>query len=211
MTLCGSKIDITSLVSLGKDYGIDTSTSGTNTVYTVWSLERPFTSSSDSSIYTTAAVEMQYKSGLTERESFFCKSYYQTCLSSVKFDGVKGYTAIGSYNEPNLKVEKTYTDSSNKAITATALNTLLDKTSFVVTTTISGTKYYVVADQNADKTYYVFSKYTTSEKEATKFKTLVNSSSKGTFGRCCTPQSLLTFGFVPASFRSFCPDREIPI
>ena len=165
----------------GKDYGIETATSGTNTVYTVWSLERPFTSSSDSSIYTTSAIEMQYKSGLTERESLFCKSYYQTCLSSVKFDGVKGYTALGSYNEPNLKVEKTYTDSSNKAITATALNTLLDKTSFVVTTTISGTKYYVVADQNADKTYYVFSKYTTSEKEATKFKTLVNSTSKGTF------------------------------
>lgn len=165
----------------GKDYGIETATSGTNTVYTVWSLERPFTSSSDSSIYTTSAVEMQYKSGLTERESLFCKSYYQTCLSSVKFDGVKGYTAIGSYNEPNLKVEKTYTDSSNKAITATALNTLLDKTSFVVTTTISGTKYYVVAEKNTEKNYYVFSKYTTSEKEATKFKTLVNSSSKGTF------------------------------
>ncbi len=165
----------------GKDYGIETATSGTNTVYTVWSLERPFTSSSDSSIYTTSAIEMQYKSGLTERESLFCKSYYQTCLSSVKFDGVKGYTALGSYNEPNLKVEKTYTDSSNKAITATALNTLLDKTSFVVTTTISGTKYYVVAEKNTEKNYYVFSKYTTSEKEATKFKTLVNSSSKGTF------------------------------
>ena len=165
----------------GKDYGIETATSGTNTVYTVWSLERPFTSSSDSSIYTTSAIEMQYKSGLTERESLFCKSYYQTCLSSVKFDGVKGYTALGSYNEPNLKVEKTYTDSSNKAITATALNTLLDNTSFVVTTTSSGTKYYVVADKNTEKNYYVFSKYTTSEKEATKFKTLVNSSSKGTF------------------------------
>ena len=165
----------------GKDYGIETATSGTNTVYTVWSLERPFTSSSDSSIYTTSAIEMQYKSGLTERESLFCKSYYQTCLSSVKFDAVKGYTAIGSYNEPNLKVEKTYTDSSNNAITATALNTLLDKTTFVITTTFNSTKYYVVAEKNTDKNYYVFSKYTTSASEATKFKTLDNTSSKGTF------------------------------
>ena len=165
----------------GKDYGIETSTSGSNTVYTVWSLERPFTSASENSVYATSAIEMQVKDGLSVSESLFAKSYYQTCLLSTKFDPVKGYTALGSYNEPNLKVEKTYTDSSNKAITATALSTLLNKTTFVVTTNINSTKYYVVAEKNTDKNYYVFSRYTTKESEATKFKTLDNSSSKGAF------------------------------
>ena len=165
----------------GKDFGIETATSGTNTVYTVWSLKRPFTSTSDSSVYATSAIEMQVKDGLKVSESLFANSYYQTCLLSTKFDAVKGYTAIGSYNEPNLKVEKTYTDSSNKAITAAALSNLLDKTSFVISTTLNSTKYYVVADKNTENNYYVFSKYTSSEKEATKFKTLENTSSKGAF------------------------------
>ena len=161
----------------GKDYGIEKTTSGDYTTFTVWSKARQFTTG----VYTTDEIAMQLKSGLTKQESLFAKSYYQTCLLSTKFDPVKGYTALGSYNEPNLKVEKTYTDSSNKAITATALSTLLNKTTFVVTTNINSTKYYVVAEKNTDKNYYVFSKYTTKESEATKFKTLDNSSSKGAF------------------------------
>ena len=44
--------------TFGKDYGIETSTSGTNTVYTIWSKERQFTSSGDSSIYVTESIPM---------------------------------------------------------------------------------------------------------------------------------------------------------
>ena len=173
----------------GKDYGIDTTTSGNNTVYTVWSNERQFTSSSDSSIYATSAIPMQLKSGLKQKESLFCKSYYQTCMSATTFDPVKGYSALASYNEPNLKVEKTYTDSSNKAITATELNDLLGKTSFVISATINSKKYYVVADKDNDKNRYVFRKYTTSESEATKFKTIENSTKKGVFSVFDLPTS----------------------
>ena len=165
----------------GKDFGIDTSTSGSNTVYTVWSLDRPFTSTSESSIYATSAIEMQVKDGLTFSESLYANSYYQTCLLSTKFDAVKGYAAIGSCNEPNLIVEKTFTDSHNNAITGTELNTLLGKTSFTVSTMLNGTKQYAVATYNSDKNYYVFSRYTTSVSEATKFKTLNNGATKGTF------------------------------
>jgi hypothetical protein len=137
----------------GTDFGIDTSTDGDYTVFTVWSNERPFTSTSSGGVYSTSAIEMQIMSGLAESESLFASSNYQTCLISTKIDSVKGYTAIGCYNEPNLTVEKTYTDSGNNAITATALSNLLDKTTFVVSTTINGTKYYVVAEQK-DSTYF---------------------------------------------------------
>lgn len=165
----------------GKDYGIDTSTDGEYTVFTVWSNDRPFTSTENGGVYSTSAIEMQIKSGLTKSESLFANSYYQTCLLSTKIDPVKGYTAIGSYNEPNLTVEKTYTDSGNNAITATALSDLLDKTTFVVSTTINNTKYYVVAEKNSDGTCYLFKHYTNSIVDATKFKTLNNSNRKGTF------------------------------
>ena len=165
----------------GKDYGIDTSTDGEYTVFTVWSNDRPFTSTENGGVYSTSAIEMQIKNGLTKSESLFANSYYQTCLLSTKIDPVKGYTAIGSYNEPNLTVEKTYTDSGNNAITATALSDLLDKTTFVVSTTINNTKYYVVAEKNFDGTGYLFKHYTNSIVDATKFKTLNNSNSKGTF------------------------------
>ena len=172
----------------GKDYGIDTSTDGEYTVFTVWSNDRPFTSTENGGVYSTSAIEMQIKSGLTKSESLFANSYYQTCLLSAKIDPVKGYTAICSYNEPNLTVEKTYTDSGNNAITATALSDLLDKTTFVVSTTINGTKYYVVAEQK-DSTYY-FVRYTNSIVNATKFKTLNKTNNKGTFTVCDLPTSM---------------------
>lgn len=161
----------------GIDYGIDTSTSGSNTVYTVWTKERQFTTS----IYVTDAITMQMKSNLKKQETLFANSTYQTCLLSTRLDPVNGYVGISAYNEPNLTVEKTYTDSSNNQITATALSDLLDKTTFVISTTISGTKYYVKADKSSAGDSYVFTKYVTSVSDATKFKTLKNSSSKGTF------------------------------
>lgn len=161
----------------GTDYGIDTSTSGSNTVYTVWTKERQFTTS----IYVSDAITMQMKSDLKKQETLFANSTYQTCLLSTRLDPMNGYVGIATYNEPNLTVEKTYTDSSNNQITATALSKLLDKTTFVISTTISGTKYYVKADKSSAGNLYVFTKYVTSVSEATKFKTLKNSSSKGTF------------------------------
>ena len=163
--------------TFGKDYGIDKSTSGDNTTFTVWSKERQFTTN----IYTTEEIAMQLKKGLTKQETLFAKSYYQTCLLSTKLDPVSGYIGLAAYNEPNLVVEKTFTDSHNNAITGTELNTLLGKTTFTVSTMLNGTKQYAVATYNSDKNYYVFSRYTTSVSEATKFKTLNNGATKGTF------------------------------
>ena len=161
----------------GTDYGIEKTTSGDYTTFTVWSNNRQFTTN----VYTTDEIAMQLKSGLVRSESLFAKSYYQTCLLSTKLDPVSGYIGLAAYNEPNLTVEKTFTDSHNNAITGTELNTLLGKTTFVVSSNINSTKQYVVATYNSEKNYYVFSKYTTSVSEATKFKTLVNSSNKGKF------------------------------
>lgn len=167
--------------TFGKDYGIETSTSGTNTVYTIWSKERQFTSSGDSSIYVTESIPMQMKDSLKKQETLFAHELYQTCLLSTRLDPIAGYVALASYNEPNLTVEKTYTDSSNNQITATELNTLLGKTTFVVSCLYDGKKYYVQADKNSTGTAYVFSKYVTSVSEATKFKTLKTTDTKGTF------------------------------
>lgn len=167
--------------TFGKDYGIETSTSGTNTVYTIWSKERQFTSSGDSSIYVTESIPMQMKDSLKKQETLFANSYYQTCLLSTRLDPIAGYVGLASYNEPNLTVEKTYTDSSNNQITATELNTLLGKTTFAVSCLYDGKKYYVQADKNSTGTAYVFSKYVTSINEATKFKTLKNTETKGAF------------------------------
>ena len=128
--------------TFGKDYGIETSASGTNTVYTIWSKERQFTSSGDSSIYVTESVPMQMKDSLKKQETLFANIYYQTCLLSTRLDPIAGYVGLASYNEPNLTVEKTYTDSSNNQITATELNTLLGKTTFVVSCLYDGKKYY---------------------------------------------------------------------
>ena len=167
--------------TFGKDYGIETSTSGTNTVYTIWSKERQFTSSGDSSIYVTESIPMQMKDSIKKQETLFANSYYQTCLLSTRLDPVTGYLGLASYNEPNLTVEKTYTDSGNDQITATELNTLLGKTTFVISCLYDGKKYYVQANKNSTGTGYVFSKYVTSVSEATKFKTLKNTDTKGTF------------------------------
>ena len=98
--------------------------------------------------------------------------FWQFCVQ------VLGYII---YNEPNLTVEKTYTDSSNNQITAAELNNLLGKTTFVVSCLYDGKKYYVQADKNSTGTGYVFSKYVTSVSEATKFKTIKNTDAKGTF------------------------------
>lgn len=165
----------------GKDYGIDKTEKDGKTTFTVWSLERPFTSSSDNSIYTTDAVTMQLKKGLTKQETLFANSTYQTCLLSTRLDPVNGYVGLASYNEPNLTVEKTYTDLHNNAVTATALSDLLDKTTFTVSTTINGNKYYVAAEKNAAGTGYVFTKYVSTIVSATKFRTLSTSGNKGTF------------------------------
>lgn len=165
----------------GTDYGVTNSISGTNTVYTIWSKERQFTSSDDSLIFTTNSIAMQLKSGLSKQETLFANSYYQTCLLSTKLDPVTSYIGLGSYNEPNLTVEKTFTNIGNNAITGTELSTLLGKTTFVVSCNLSGKKYYVQADKNTGGTAYVFSKYVSDASSATKFKTLKNSTSKGTF------------------------------
>ena len=167
--------------TFGKDYGIETEMSGTNTVYTIWSKERQFSSSGDSSIYVTESIPMQMKNSLKKQETLFANSYYQTCLLSTRLDPVVGYVGLASYNEPNLTVEKTYTDSSNNQITAAELNNLLGKTTFVVSCLYDGKKYYVQADKNSTGTGYVFSKYVTSVSEATKFKTIKNTDAKGTF------------------------------
>ena len=167
--------------TFGKDYGIETSASGTNTVYTIWSKERQFTSSGDSSIYVTESIPMQMKNSLKKQETLFANSYYQTCLLSTRLDPIVGYVGLASYNEPNLTVEKTYTDSGNNQITAAELNTLLGKTTFVVSCLYDGKKYYVQADKNSAGTAYVFSKYVTTVSEATKFKTLKTTDTKGTF------------------------------
>ena len=167
--------------TFGKDYGLETEMSGTNTVYTIWSKERQFTSSGDSSIYVTESIPMQMKNSLKKQETLFANSYYQTCLLSTRLDPVVGHVGLASYNEPNLTVEKTYTDSSNNQITAAELNNLLGKTTFVVSCLYDGKKYYVQADKNSTGTGYVFSKYVTSVSEATKFKTIKNTDAKGTF------------------------------
>lgn len=167
--------------TFGKVYGLETEMSGTNTVYTIWSKERQFTSSGDSSIYVTESIPMQMKNSLKKQETLFANSYYQTCLLSTRLDPVVGYVGLASYNEPNLTVEKTYTDSSNNQITAAELNNLLGKTTFVVSCLYDGKKYYVQADKNSTGTGYVFSKYVTSVSEATKFKTIKNTDAKGTF------------------------------
>lgn len=167
--------------TFGKDHGIETEVSGTNTVYTIWSKERQFTSSGDSSIYVTESIPMQMKDSLKKQETLFAHELYQTCLLSTRLDPVAGYVGLASYNEPNLTVEKTYTDSGNDQITATELNTLLGKTTFVISCLYDGKKYYVQANKNSTGTAYVFSKYVTSVSEATKFKTLKNTDTKGTF------------------------------
>lgn len=124
---------------------------------------------------------MRMKDSLKKQETLFANSYYQTCLLSTKLDPVAGYVGFGSYNEPNLNVEKTYTDTSNNQITATELNTLLGKTTFVVSCVYDGKKYYVQANKNSAGTGYIFSKYVTSVSDATKFKTLKNTTTKGIF------------------------------
>ena len=160
----------------GTDYGIEKTVSGELTTFTVWSKARQFTTN----VYTTDEIAMQMKSGITKQESLFAKSYYQTCLLSTKLDPVSGYIGLAAYNEPNLTVEKTFTDSHNNAITGTELNYLLGKTTFTIYSEINGVKCFVVADQNSDNSY-VFSRYTNSPIHATKFKTQNNTSSKGTF------------------------------
>ena len=170
----------------GTDFGIDTETDGDYTAFIVWSKERQFTAS----VYTTDSIDMQIKSGLKRSESLFASGSYQTCLLSTKIDPVKGYTSLAAYNEPNLTVEKTYTDSGNNAVTATVLDELLKKTSFVVTTSINDKKYYVVADFTESASGYIFRKYTTSLSDATKFKTINNTNSKGTFTIFDLPTSM---------------------
>ena len=91
--------------TFGKDYGIETSTSGTNTVYTIWSKERQFTSSGDSSIYVTESIPMQMKDSLKKQETLFANSYYQTCLLSTRLDPIAGYVGLASYND-NQKEKK---------------------------------------------------------------------------------------------------------
>ena len=88
---------------------------------------------------------------------------------------------MASYNEPDLTVEKTYTDNGNNTVTAETLSKLLEDTSFVVSTTINNTKYYVVAKLGTQGKTYFFNRYTTSLDEATKFKTTVISDNKGSF------------------------------
>lgn len=73
-----------------------------------------------------------------KQETLFANSYYQTCLLSTRLDPIVGYVGLASYNEPNLTVEKTYTDSGNNQITAAELNTLLGKTTFVVSCLYDG-------------------------------------------------------------------------
>ena len=165
----------------GEDYGITKSTSDGYTTYTVWSKQRPFTSTSTDSVYTTGAITMQLKSGMTEFESLFANGTYQTCLLSTRITPVSGYIGMASYNEPDLTVEKTYTDSDNNAVTAETLSKLLEDTSFVVSTKINDTTYYVVAKLGTAGKVYYFNKYTTSISEATKFKTTVVSDTKGAF------------------------------
>ena len=165
----------------GVDYGIEKSTTNGYTTYTVWSKQRPFTSTSTDSVYTTGAITMQLRSGMTEFESLFANGTYQTCLLSTRVTPVSGYIGMASYNEPDLTVEKIYTDSGNNAVTAETLSKLLDNTSFVVSTNINGTTYYVVAKLGALGKAYFFSKYTTSISKATKFKTTVASDTKGAF------------------------------
>ena len=165
----------------GKDYGVEKTTNGTNTVFTLWSTNRPFTSSSASTIYTTAPIQMQIKSGISQFETLFANSYYQTCLLSTKLDPVSGYIGMASYNEPNMIVEKTYTDSHNRALTAQTLSSMLDKTSFVISTNINGKTYYVQAAKTSDGTAYSFTKYVGSAADATKFVTLKKSNTNGLF------------------------------
>lgn len=161
--------------TFNKDYGIDKSESDGSTTFTVWSKTRLFTTN----VYTTDEIAMQLKSGLESSESLFSKSGYQTCLLSTKLDPVSGYIGMAAYNEPDLKVEKTYTDSHNNAVTATDLGDLLAETSFIISTKIGGKTYYVSAEPiNAD---YRFSKYVTTENEATKFKANIVYGSKGSF------------------------------
>ncbi|MBP3798080.1 MAG: Cys-Gln thioester bond-forming surface protein, partial [Ruminococcus sp.] len=165
----------------GKDYGVEKTTNGTNTVFTLWSTNRPFTSSSASTIYTTAPIQMQIKSGISQFETLFANSYYQTCLLSTKLDPVSGYIGMASYNEPNMIVEKTYTDSHNRALTAQTLSSMLDKTSFVISTNLNGKTYYVQAAKTSDGTAYSFTKYVGSAADATKFVTLKKSNTNGFF------------------------------
>ncbi len=173
----------------GKDYGVEKTTSGANTVFTLWSTNRPFTSTSSSTIYTTAPIQMQIKNGISQFETLFANSYYQTCLLSTKLDPVSGYIGMASYNEPNMVVEKTYTDSHNRALTAQTLSSMLDKTSFVISTSINGKTYYVQAAKNSDGTAYVFTKYVGSAADATKFITLKKSNTYGYFGVYDLPTS----------------------
>lgn len=173
----------------GKDYGVEKTTSGANTVFTLWSTKSQFTSTSSAQIYTTSPIQMQVKSGLTQFETLFASSYYQTCLLGAKLDPVAGYIGLASYNEPNLVVEKTYTDSHNRALTATTLSDMLDKTSFVVSTVINGKTYYVEATMNSSNTAYLFSRYVDSISAATKFKIMKKTDTYGNFGLYDLPTS----------------------
>ena len=149
----------------GTDYGVQSSVSGSNTIYTIWSKTRQFTSGTK----TTEPIWLQTKGGISEQETLFAHNYYQTCLISTRIDPVSGYVSIASYNEPNLKVEKTYYNAAGVQITGLDLNNMLSQTTFVISTDISGTTYYVKAAYDSSSKLYVFSEYTTSISEATKF------------------------------------------
>ena len=157
----------------GTDYGIASSTSGSNTTYTIWSKERQFTQG----VKTTEAIKLKLKSGITEQQRLFVKPGKQTCLISTQIDPVSAYVSIAAYNEPNFTISKTYTNSKGEQITGISLESLLNSTDFTVSTVINGKTYYVVADEFKTAEYN-FSSYTEEQSKATKIKVTAQADGK---------------------------------
>ncbi|MBR1751857.1 MAG: Cys-Gln thioester bond-forming surface protein, partial [Ruminococcus sp.] len=160
----------------GTDYGISTSTSGSNTVYTVWSNKNPLL---NSSTVLTGSVNMIPSSSVKTEDTLFLKPNSQVLLYSPNIDPATAYFALGSVNEPNIVVEKTYKDASGITVTGTDLTGLLDNTEFIAYTVDGSTTYYVVANDNG--TSYTFSEFTTNKSSATRFKYKSSTNTTGTF------------------------------
>ena len=161
----------------GTDYGVTNGyTSGSNTIYTVWSNKNPML---NSSTVITGSVAMTTSSDVNVDNSLYVKSGKQTVIYSPSIDPATAYFALGTTNEPNIVVDKTYKDASGVTVTGTDLTGLLADTEYIVYTVEDGTTKYIIANDNG--TSYTFSEFTTNKNSATKFKYKSSTNTTGTF------------------------------
>ena len=128
----------------GTDYGISTSTSGKNTIYTVWTKKvQDATNFSNKN----TPVALVTKSGMVEQQTLFTSATYQTCLLSAGIDPAYAYYALGEFDSGNAEISKKFTDSTGETVTVPSDER--NKVGFNITFKSGDTKYYVTASGSA--------------------------------------------------------------